>query len=110
VLSVSATATSSASQMLAPEDMHLKVLFEDEHLIAVLKPAGVIVQPMASAPKGTLLHGIMVSNLNMLQLHTTICMCVCVSSVTAVYVRACLLLSDTTLLYYYHCHTCHIEM
>jgi 23S rRNA pseudouridine1911/1915/1917 synthase len=49
--------------MLAPEDMHLKVLFEDEHLIAVLKPAGVIVQPMASAPKGTLLHGIMVSNL-----------------------------------------------
>eukprot|EP00953_Heterococcus_sp_UTEX-ZZ885_P018820 10511-Heterococcus_DN1.PRE.5 len=44
--------------MLTPEDMHLKVLFEDEHLIAVLKPAGVIVQPMASAPKGTLLHGI----------------------------------------------------
>ena len=42
-----------------PENIPLKVLYEDEHILALMKPAGMVVQPMASARSGTVLHGVM---------------------------------------------------
>jgi 23S rRNA pseudouridine1911/1915/1917 synthase len=44
---------------LIPEPMALEVLFEDEHLIAVAKPAGLVVHPGAGHRTGTLVHGLL---------------------------------------------------
>jgi 23S rRNA pseudouridine1911/1915/1917 synthase len=42
-----------------PEDIPLEVLFEDEHLIIINKPAGLAVHPGAGHPTGTLVNALL---------------------------------------------------
>ena len=45
---------------LFPEHLpRLRVLFEDEHFFAVMKPAGMVCQPCEAAASGTVLHGLL---------------------------------------------------
>jgi 23S rRNA pseudouridine1911/1915/1917 synthase len=44
---------------LEPEDVGLRVAYEDEHLLVVDKPAGVVVHPGAGHGTGTLVHGVL---------------------------------------------------
>ena len=44
---------------LVPEEMNLRVAWEDEHLLVVDKPAGVVVHPGAGHETGTLVHGLL---------------------------------------------------
>ena len=44
---------------LIPEKMDLDILYEDEDLLAVNKPAGLIVHPGAGNPSGTLANGLL---------------------------------------------------
>jgi 23S rRNA pseudouridine1911/1915/1917 synthase len=48
----------AASATLAPEDLELRVAFEDEHLLVVDKPAGLVVHPAPGHAAGTLVHGL----------------------------------------------------
>jgi 23S rRNA pseudouridine1911/1915/1917 synthase len=43
---------------IEPEDVELRIAFEDEHLLVVDKPAGVVVHPGAGHASGTLVHGL----------------------------------------------------
>ncbi len=47
------------SQAFRPEPMDLMVLFEDEHLMIIDKPAGLVVHPAAGNWSGTLLNGLL---------------------------------------------------
>ncbi len=47
------------SQAFRPEPMELKVVFEDEHLLVVDKPAGLVVHPAPGNWSGTLLNGLL---------------------------------------------------
>ncbi len=49
----------AAAGPLAAEDMELNVVWEDEHLLVVDKPAGVVVQPGTGHQSGTLVHGLL---------------------------------------------------
>jgi 23S rRNA pseudouridine1911/1915/1917 synthase len=49
----------AAAAALEPERMALRVPFEDEHLLVVDKPAGVVVHPSAGHAGGTLVHGLL---------------------------------------------------
>jgi len=44
---------------LVPEEMPLVVPFEDEHLLVVDKPAGLVVHPAPGHARGTLVHGLL---------------------------------------------------
>jgi 23S rRNA pseudouridine1911/1915/1917 synthase len=44
---------------LAPEEMPLRIAYEDEHLLVVDKPAGVVVHPAPGHATGTLVHGLL---------------------------------------------------
>jgi 23S rRNA pseudouridine1911/1915/1917 synthase len=44
---------------LEPEQMELKVPYEDEHLLVVDKPAGLVVHPAPGHARGTLVHGLL---------------------------------------------------
>jgi len=44
---------------LAPESMDLRIAYEDEHLVVVDKPAGVVVHPAPGHASGTLVHGLL---------------------------------------------------
>jgi 23S rRNA pseudouridine1911/1915/1917 synthase len=44
---------------LVPEEMELRVVFEDEHLVVVDKPAGLVVHPAPGHATGTLVHGLL---------------------------------------------------
>jgi 23S rRNA pseudouridine1911/1915/1917 synthase len=44
---------------LAAEDMDLRLAYEDEHLLVVDKPAGVVVHPAPGHREGTLVHGLL---------------------------------------------------
>jgi 23S rRNA pseudouridine1911/1915/1917 synthase len=44
---------------LEPEDVGLRIAYEDEHLLVVDKPAGVVVHPSAGHGTGTLVHGVL---------------------------------------------------
>jgi 23S rRNA pseudouridine1911/1915/1917 synthase len=44
---------------LAPEEMDLRIAYEDEHLVVVDKPAGVVVHPAPGHATGTLVHGLL---------------------------------------------------
>jgi 23S rRNA pseudouridine1911/1915/1917 synthase len=44
---------------LVPEEMNIRVVWEDEHLLVVDKPAGVVVHPGAGHDTGTLVHGLL---------------------------------------------------
>jgi 23S rRNA pseudouridine1911/1915/1917 synthase len=41
------------------QDIPLRVVFEDEHLLVVDKPAGLVVHPAAGNPDGTLVHALL---------------------------------------------------
>ncbi len=43
---------------LQPEPMNLRVVFEDDSLLVIDKPAGLVVHPGAGAETGTLVHGL----------------------------------------------------
>ncbi len=47
------------SQAFKPEAMALEVLFEDEHLLVINKPAGLVVHPAPGNWSGTLLNGLL---------------------------------------------------
>jgi 23S rRNA pseudouridine1911/1915/1917 synthase len=47
------------SQAFRPEPMELAVVFEDEHLLVVDKPAGLVVHPAPGNWSGTLLNGLL---------------------------------------------------
>jgi 23S rRNA pseudouridine1911/1915/1917 synthase len=44
---------------LEPQEVGLRVAYEDEHLLVVDKPAGVVVHPSAGHDTGTLVHGVL---------------------------------------------------
>jgi 23S rRNA pseudouridine1911/1915/1917 synthase len=44
---------------LVPEDLKLPVLFEDEALLVIDKPAGMVVHPGAGVYQGTVVHGLL---------------------------------------------------
>jgi 23S rRNA pseudouridine1911/1915/1917 synthase len=44
---------------LLPEDISVPVIFEDEHIIVVDKPAGLVVHPGAGNPSGTLVNALL---------------------------------------------------
>jgi 23S rRNA pseudouridine1911/1915/1917 synthase len=44
---------------LVPEQMDLRIAYEDEHLIVVDKPAGLVVHPGSGHSTGTLVHGLL---------------------------------------------------
>jgi 23S rRNA pseudouridine1911/1915/1917 synthase len=48
-----------ASAELQPEDVELRVAYEDEHLLVVDKPAGVVVHPAPGHGHGTLVQGLL---------------------------------------------------
>ena len=43
----------------APEAIDLRIVYEDEHLIIIDKPAGLVVHPGAGNPRGTLLNALL---------------------------------------------------
>lgn len=43
----------------APEERALEILFEDEHLLVLVKPAGVVVHPSAGHAEGTLVNALL---------------------------------------------------
>ncbi len=43
----------------APEAMPLEIVFEDEHIIVVNKPAGIVVHPASGNPSGTLVNALL---------------------------------------------------
>jgi 23S rRNA pseudouridine1911/1915/1917 synthase len=50
---------SSAHAPLDPENVGLRIAYEDDHLLVVDKPAGVVVHPSAGHGTGTLVHGVL---------------------------------------------------
>jgi 23S rRNA pseudouridine1911/1915/1917 synthase len=44
---------------LEPEELDLRMAYEDEHLLVVDKPAGLVVHPSAGHGSGTLVHGLL---------------------------------------------------
>jgi 23S rRNA pseudouridine1911/1915/1917 synthase len=48
-----------AAAELVPEDVELAIAYEDEHLLVVDKPAGVVVHPAPGHGTGTLVHGLL---------------------------------------------------
>lgn len=44
---------------LIPEKMPLDIIYEDEHLLVINKPAGMVVHPGAGNSRGTLVHGLL---------------------------------------------------
>jgi 23S rRNA pseudouridine1911/1915/1917 synthase len=48
-----------AEAALEAEDLPLRIAFEDEHLLVVDKPAGIVVHPSAGHATGTLVHGLL---------------------------------------------------
>lgn len=51
--------TESAPSPLTAEEMPLGILFEDEHLLVIDKPAGLVVHPGAGNREGTLANGLL---------------------------------------------------
>ncbi|MBB6097206.1 23S rRNA pseudouridine1911/1915/1917 synthase [Deinobacterium chartae] len=48
-----------APQTVDPEDVDLEVLYEDEHLIAINKPAGMVTHPAPGVTRGTLVNALL---------------------------------------------------
>jgi 23S rRNA pseudouridine1911/1915/1917 synthase len=44
---------------ILPEDIPLNILFEDDQIIVINKPAGLVVHPAPGYPTGTLVHGLL---------------------------------------------------
>ncbi|MDX6414388.1 MAG: rRNA synthase [Gaiellaceae bacterium] len=52
-------APEQAARRLEPEQMDLRIAYEDEHLVVVDKPAGLVVHPAPGHASGTLVHGLL---------------------------------------------------
>jgi 23S rRNA pseudouridine1911/1915/1917 synthase len=52
-------APAPVTSTLTPEPMDLAVPYEDEHLLVVDKPAGIVVHPAPGHAEGTLVHGLL---------------------------------------------------
>jgi len=52
-------APDTATPALAPEEMDLRIAYEDEQLVVVDKPAGLVVHPAPGHATGTLVHGLL---------------------------------------------------
>ena len=50
--------TSSAQTNFSPENIPLNIVFEDDDIVIVNKPAGLVVHPAAGTPSGTLANGL----------------------------------------------------
>jgi 23S rRNA pseudouridine1911/1915/1917 synthase len=50
---------SKTRSVLEPQEVGLRVVYEDEHLLVVDKPAGVVAHPSAGHDTGTLVHGVL---------------------------------------------------
>jgi 23S rRNA pseudouridine1911/1915/1917 synthase len=48
-----------APRGLEPEELPLRIAYEDEHLLVVDKPAGIVVHPAPGHSTGTLVHGLL---------------------------------------------------
>ncbi|HSM11465.1 MAG TPA: 23S rRNA pseudouridine(1911/1915/1917) synthase RluD [Lysobacter sp.] len=57
--SVSLSVVLDVQTLSEPEDIALDVLFEDEHVIVIDKPAGLVVHPGAGNPSGTLVNALL---------------------------------------------------
>jgi 23S rRNA pseudouridine1911/1915/1917 synthase len=44
---------------LEPEELDLPIVYEDEHLLVIEKPAGLVVHPAPGHARGTLVHGLL---------------------------------------------------
>jgi 23S rRNA pseudouridine1911/1915/1917 synthase len=53
------TTPERAAVALAPEDLPVRLAYEDDHLLIVDKPAGVVVHPAPGHAGGTLVHGLL---------------------------------------------------
>ncbi|MEM1050957.1 MAG: RluA family pseudouridine synthase [Pseudomonadota bacterium] len=53
------TVPAAAEAKALPQDIALNVVFEDQHLIVVNKPAGMVVHPAAGNPDGTLVNALL---------------------------------------------------
>ena len=49
----------SAPPVLIPQDIPLDIVYEDEHLLVVNKPKGMVVHPAAGNPDGTLVNAVL---------------------------------------------------
>lgn len=49
----------AVDETLAPQDMPLDIMFEDEHLAVINKPAGLVVHPGVGNPSGTLVNALL---------------------------------------------------
>jgi 23S rRNA pseudouridine1911/1915/1917 synthase len=56
---IEVTIPPTAPTELIPEDIELKIIYEDENLIVVDKPAGMVVHPSAGHHQGTLIHAVL---------------------------------------------------
>lgn len=56
------------SQSFTPEPMDLPIVFEDDHLIVIDKPAGLVVHPAAGHWQGTLMNGLLAHHDHAMQL------------------------------------------
>lgn len=54
-----ANQANAAQRGMAPEDVHLEVLYEDDHLLALDKPAGVVVHPGYNRATGTVMNALL---------------------------------------------------
>ncbi|MDR3570498.1 MAG: RluA family pseudouridine synthase [Syntrophobacteraceae bacterium] len=57
--SISVKMVEETDEALRPTAMHLDILYEDQDLIIVNKPPGLVVHPGAGHPEGTLVHGLL---------------------------------------------------
>ena len=56
---VSARVPAEAPEMVLPEDIPLDVIYEDDVLLVVSKPAGMVVHPALGHPSGTLVNAVL---------------------------------------------------
>lgn len=56
---VEITVEEAAPTHIAPEAMPLDIRYEDEDLVVVMKPAGLVVHPAPGTPSGTLVNGLL---------------------------------------------------
>ena len=48
-----------AASLIEPEDLHLRVLFDDPALLAIDKPPGMAAHPAPGSPRGTVVNGVL---------------------------------------------------
>ena len=58
-MKISVTIPPPRSSDITPEDVPFDVLFEDDHLLVIAKPSGVVVHPAPGNWTGTLVHGLL---------------------------------------------------